>query len=324
MKEVMIKGLPTDREVTLFAAVRSKDTKTTKSDKPYLIVQLVDKTGELEGRIWDDVETIGKSFEVDDVVKVRGPMSEYRGKPQISIKQLRKAEPEEIDASDYLPASERDPQQMFDELYRVGESMRNEHLKGLCLHLLTTHEAAIKRSPAAKGMHHAFVGGLLEHVLGLIHMAKATVGVYPWLDEDLLVTSCILHDLGKIEEITVKLTFGMSARGAMLGHIAIGLEMIQGTIAADPSFPPELKMLVEHLVIAHHGRPEWGTMKVPMIPEAIAFHELDMLDARLQMAKQALAGPIDKDGFTDWTKGLDVKLYAGGRNAGSPDEGGGE
>jgi 3'-5' exoribonuclease len=226
------------------------------------------------------------------------------------VQQVRLAKPEEIDLADYLPHTTADVETMFVELRDYAESISNPWLKQLTLGMLADPEVArcYKRAPAAKVMHHAYIGGLLEHVISLCGMARRVATHYPELDIDLLLTAAILHDVGKLEELCYERAIGYTTPGQLLGHIVMELETVTRAIDKISGFPAPLKTVVQHLLISHHGQYEFGSPKLPMIREAMVFHYLDDLDSKLAAVRVALASPSGDDEWSAYSAALGRKF----------------
>ncbi len=288
-------------EVLTTLLVHTKEIRQKKTGEPYLSLTLCDRTGEIDAKMWDNVAEVINAFERDDIVKVKGRVQVYNNRLQLTIHKLRKLEESEIDLVDYLPASRRDPAEMLAELREVGASIQNPHLKSLVELFLSDEEIArlYQRAPAAKYIHHAYLGGLLEHVLSLCQLCRLAVQHYPALDADLLLAGAILHDVGKIYELTYERSFGYSSEGQLVGHIAIGLRLIEQKLRQLPDFPDRLRLLVEHLVVSHHGTLEFGSPKLPLFPEALVLHYLDDLDAKLDCMRAILEHDRQVEGH--WT-----------------------
>ena len=291
MKDIFIDDLLSFEEGRLFDGyflVLSKQQRTTKSNKPYLNVILADKTGQMEGRIWEPGDPrIAREFERGDVVKVRGCVTRFDDRCQIKIDQLRRAQAAETVQTDMLPATLLDVGELWGKLQASVEKMTNSDLKRLLEALLTEPEIAraYREAPAARQLHHAWLGGLLEHVVSLLGLAEKVAEHYPeLLDRDLLVTGVILHDIGKIRELTWATGFDYSVEGVLLGHIQMGVDLVEKTIAGLPNFPERLRTLVLHMILSHHGTLEFGSPKLPMIPEALALSFIDDLDAKMMAA----------------------------------------
>jgi 3'-5' exoribonuclease len=296
MKDIYIADLVNFDEGKLFDGfflVLLKQQRTTKTNKPYLNLILGDKTGQLEGRVWEPSDPrIAKEFERGDIVKARGSASRFDDRLQMKIDQLRMAQPGEVDKTDLLPSTTYDVAALWRQLLSFVESFTNPDLKLLVTTLLDdpAMAAAYREAPAAKQLHHAWLGGLLEHVVSLCTLADRVATHYPLLDRDLLLTGVILHDLGKLRELSWEIGFEYTVEGMLLGHIQIGTALVEKAIDSLPGFPPRLKTLVLHMILSHHGKLEFGSPKLPMIPEALALSFLDDLDAKMQ----AMASEFDK------------------------------
>ena len=296
MKDIYIADLAAFEEGKLFDGfflVLLKQHRTTKTNKPYLNLILGDKTGQLEGRVWEPGDPrIAKDFDRGDVVKARGSASRFDDRLQMKIDQLRKAAPGEVDKSDLLPSTTCDVADLWRQLLGFVESFANPDLKRLLAALLADPALAeaYREAPAAKQLHHAWLGGLLEHVVSLLTLADRVAPHYPILDRDLLLTGILLHDIGKVRELSWEIGFEYTVEGALLGHIQIGAALAERAMDSLPNFPPKLKTLVLHMILSHHGKLEFGSPKLPMIPEALVLNFLDDLDAKMQ----AIQGEFDK------------------------------
>jgi 3'-5' exoribonuclease len=288
MKDIYVSDLMGFDEGKLFAGfflVLAKQQRTTKQGKAYLNLSLGDKTGPIEARVWEIGDPrIAKDFDRGDMVKVRGSISRYEDRAQMKVDQLRKAQAGEADKLDMLPATSQDVGALWRQLEASVESLANADLKRLLNALLADTELAqaYREAPAARQLHHAWLGGLLEHVVSLLGLADRVAAHYPLLDRDLLVTGVILHDVGKIRELEWETGFDYTVEGVLLGHIQMGVDLAEKTIAALPDFPDRLRTLVLHMILSHHGKLEFGSPKLPMIPEALVLNFLDDLDAKMQ------------------------------------------
>lgn len=291
MKTSFVTDLGTEQSITTFFLVHEKEIRNTREGKPYLRLELGDRSGTIEARMWDQFEVAAKDVSRDDFVKVQARVEIYRNKPQLSLQQLRRAKPEEVDLADFLPHTKEDVGKMWTQLLGYADGIANPWLKKLCNTILGDPAVAAryKRAPAAKVMHHAYLGGLLEHVVGLCGLAKQIAGHYPELNLDLLLTACILHDVGKLEELCYDRAIGYTVEGQLLGHIVMELETVNNAMDAIEGFPPALKTVVQHILVSHHGQYEFGSPKLPMIREALVFHYLDDLDSKLAAVRAALA-----------------------------------
>jgi 3'-5' exoribonuclease len=296
MKDIYIADLANFDEGKTFDGyflVLAKQHRTTKTNKPYLSLMLGDKTGQLEGRVWEPGDPrIGKDFDRGDIVKARGTASRFGDQLQMKVDQLRLALPTEVDKSDMLPSTTYDVAELWRKLLGFVDSLANADLKRLLTALLDDPALAVayREAPAAKQLHHAWLGGLLEHVISLCTLADRVAPHYPLVDRDLLITGVILHDLGKVRELSWEIGFEYTIEGMLLGHIQIGAALAERTMDSLPDFPPRLKTLVLHMILSHHGKLEFGSPKLPMIPEALMLNFIDDLDAKMQ----AVTGEFEK------------------------------
>jgi len=288
MKDIYIADLMGFDEGKLFDSfflVLAKQQRTTKQNKPYLSLTLGDKTGQIEARVWELGDPrIAKQFDRGEIVKVRGSVSRYDERAQLKVDQLRVALVGEADKMDMLPATTRDVGELWAALEAVVASVTNPDLKRLLAALLAdaAFAQAFREAPAARQLHHAWLGGLLEHVVSLVGLADRVAAHYPMLNRDLLLTGVILHDIGKIRELSWETGFDYTVEGVLLGHIQMGVELVEKTIAGLPGFPDRLRTLVVHMILSHHGKLEFGSPKLPMIPEALVLNFVDDLDAKMQ------------------------------------------
>jgi len=310
MKTSFVTDLLAEQSITSFFLVHEKEVRSTREGRAYLRLELGDRSGTIEARMWEQFEAAAKDINRDDFVKVQARVEVYRNRPQLAVQQLRLAKPDEIDLADYLPHTTADVEKMFDELHGYAESISNPWLKKLVLNMLADPELArcYKRAPAAKVMHHAYLGGLLEHVISLCGMSRRVSTHYPELDIDLLLTASILHDVGKLEELCYERAIGYTTPGQLLGHIVMELETVTRAIDKIADFPPPLKTVLQHLLISHHGQYEFGSPKLPMIREAMVFHYLDDLDSKLAATRVALATPSREDEWSAYSPALGRKF----------------
>lgn len=290
MKTPLVSDLSTEQNITTFFLVCEKEIRNTREGKPYLRLELGDRSGTIEARMWDQFENAAKGINRDDFVKVQARVEIYKNRPQLSLMQVRLAKPEEIDLADFLPQTKADVAKLYAQLLEYAASITNPWLKKLIAGILNDPAIATryKRAPAAKVMHHAYLGGLLEHVISLCGLAKQVAAHYPELNVDLLLTAAILHDVGKLDELCYERAIGYTVEGQLLGHIVMEIETVSKSMDAIEGFPPNLKTVVQHLLISHHGQYEFGSPKLPMIREALVFHYLDDLDSKLAAARAAL------------------------------------
>jgi 3'-5' exoribonuclease len=300
MKSAYVADLAADQSVTTLFLVCEKELRTGNSGKPYLRLSLGDRTGAIEARMWENFEKDAAGFSRDDFVKVQGRVDLFNGKRQLRVERIRRAEPHEVQIEDYFPHTREDVKKLWAVLRQHVAAVRNPWLLKLLTGVLEDPAIAARyqRAPAAKSMHHAFIGGLLEHVVSLCGLCRAVAGHYPEADADLLITAAVLHDIGKLEELTYERSIGYSDDGQLLGHILIGLEMVGRRMEAIPGFPAELQTLVKHLLASHHGKYEFGSPKLPQFREAVLFNFLDDMDSKMASMRASLEA---EGGEGDWT-----------------------
>ena len=363
-----------NQAITSFFCVSAISARDRKGSGQYLALTLSDKSGQFDARMWDDFADVLQTCTTGSYVKVQGQVSKYNGKFQITLTKLRLAADTEIDTADFIPTTQYDIPAMAAELRSYVAAFSNPHLRALVFAFFDDPQvgAAFIEAPAAKRLHHAWIGGLLEHVLSLVRVCLATVPFYPEVDPDLLVTGAILHDIGKVRELSWRSSFDYTLEGQLIGHISIAMSMLNEKIAAlnaaaataaqaNPSssppelssfaapselssfappselssfaagggsaspatqtqpspsaqdFPPQLRLLIEHMILAHHGKLEFGSPKLPMTPEAMLLSALDDLEAKFQTLRNAFADattagrPASEP--TDWVRSMDRSLF---------------
>ncbi len=307
MKSPYVNELETNRVITTSFLVHSKEIRQKKTGELYLSLLLGDRTGEVDAKMWDNVQEAIGTFDRDDFVKVKGLIQIFHNRPQLTIHKVRRMETSEIDFGDYFPCSKRDAGEMWAELRGIVAGMKNPHLKGLLEAMLDDPEIAwrMRRAPAAKQIHHAYLGGLLEHVLSLCALARLTAGHYGHVDYDLLLTGVVLHDIGKIYELNYERGFSYSNEGQLIGHIQIGLRMVGEKLRGLADFPPELRALVDHMILSHHGQLEFGSPKLPQFPEALLLHYLDDMDSKMECMRALIENDRQVEGcFTGYNPAL--------------------
>lgn len=300
--------------VTTYFVLSSFQVREKKQGGQFLALTVSDRTGSLEARMWDDVDEAIASCSEGCYVKVQGDISKYQGKFQITLKKLRLAADHEIDPVDYQPSTRFNIEEMWAELRGYVDKFENAELRRLVFAFLDDEKIslAFKCAPAAKRLHHAWLGGLLEHVLTLVRVCLAAVPFYPEVDRDLLVTGAILHDIGKVRELDWKSSFSYTLEGQVIGHISIAQGMLREKMQELAPFPDKLRVLVEHMILSHHGKYEYGSPKLPMTPEAILLSALDDLEAKMQAVRNefaaAVAGGKSGDEVTEWVRSMDRPL----------------
>lgn len=286
----------TIREIYL---CKGKRTAETRNGKPYDSLILQDKTGTLDGKVWNPNSSGIADYDEKDFVDVYGEVISYNGTLQLNISQLRVASEEEYNAADYMPTSENSIDGMYEEFLRYVKQVENPYLQKVLQHYFVNDAAFIERfkgHSAAKSVHHGFAGGLLEHTLSVVRMCEYYVSAYPILNRDLLYTAAMCHDIGKTRELSSFPDNDYTDDGQLLGHIVIGVEMMGDAIREIPGFPEKLASELKHCIIAHHGELEYGSPKKPALAEAVALNFADCTDAKMQTLTEIFR---DKD-TTDW------------------------
>ncbi len=306
MKSAYVADLKPDTVITSFFLVSDKELRTTREGKPFLRLELGDRSGTVEARLWENAEELAATFSRDDIVKVQARVENYRNKLQLALDKVRRAEPGEVDLADYFPYTSEDVEDLYRRLLAHAASVTNPWLSRLLAAILEDPLIVprLKRAPAAKVMHHAYLGGLLEHVVSLCDLSRAVAGHYRELDADLLITGAILHDIGKLDELCYERAINYSTEGQLLGHIIMELEQVGRAMDAIAGFPAGLKTLVKHLLISHHGQYEFGSPKLPMTREALALSFLDDLDSKMGAARAALASESGDEMWSGYVQAL--------------------
>ncbi|MCC6542973.1 MAG: HD domain-containing protein [Nitrospirae bacterium] len=294
--------------------VKVKQQLLRKDGRPYLMLKVCDRTGIIDGKVWDNVEELTGRFAADDIVMIKGVMSSYKGTKEINIKAVEKIADEVVDLSDFIAVSEYDFDALEKRLLAVIGNLKNPFLKKLLTLFYEDKEfmGLFRTAPAAKEIHHAFLGGLLEHSLEIVDLCKDMKNHYDEIDLDLLVTGAILHDVGKVRELKFNRSLDYTDEGRLVGHIMIGVEMVDERIRLIRDFPVKLAMLLRHLIVSHQGTYEWGSPKVPQTLEAIILHNLDDLSAKVNVFRKAVLTDTGEGDFTSYNKPLDRYLYKSG------------
>ena len=281
--------------------VVGKQVSIAKTGSIYLSVKLADRTGEIDGKLWDNAEDVASRFEREDFVRIKGVAASYQGSMQIKMRGLEKVDDASVDLANFLEASPRNIEQMVGELSVAFSHVKNAPLRQLLEAFLADKVflEAFKRAPAAKTLHHNYLGGLLEHVVELIALARDVGQHFPGVDHDLLIAGAFLHDIGKVRELSIRKSIEYTTEGRLIGHISLGYEMLAEKVRSIPAFPDELILLLKHIMLSHHGEYEFGSPKRPKIQEAIIINYLDDLAAKINNFQSTLKRENVKPG--DWT-----------------------
>ncbi|MBN1944001.1 MAG: HD domain-containing protein [Phycisphaerae bacterium] len=314
---VKVKDLANGQTVDQVFAVRQKDLRTTKTGSFYISATLGDATGGIPSRMWQANEAIFQTIPAEGFLHVKGRVEDYRGSLQLVIEACRPMPADKVDMGEFIPVTDHNVDEMWTELLAITRTIKNKHLKGLVKKFVEDAPlvAAIKKAPAAVQMHNPYLGGLVEHTLMVCKAAQALLPMYPKLNADLVLAGAFLHDLGKAAEITGGLANRYTDRGMLVGHITIAAIWVQEKAHAlseelSEPFPKKLVNLLQHIILSHHGVFEFGSPKLPAIPEAYFIHFLDNLDAKMYMTTHHIETDPDKDSaFTSYHKQLDTRLY---------------
>ncbi len=291
-------------EIILFLMVNKFEIKTAKNGRPYLNLELRDRSATLPAKVWDKIETLSKDIAEGKIVKVAGVIEEFNGSPQIKIEKIRLAvEDDNVGSEDFLPKSKRPLDEMIREFEKVIESINNPFLNELIKKVFDSGNLQkYTRTPAGKSWHHAYIHGLLEHTLEIIRICDLMCSIHPEVKRDLLISGAILHDFGKTEELTSETTFDYSDKGKLIGHIMIGALIVERNAASIKNFPEELKDQLLHLILSHQGKLEFASPVEPKTLEAIILYQADELSAKTNAYKSAIETDKNKSGR--WTRFL--------------------
>jgi 3'-5' exoribonuclease len=284
-----------------------------KNGDNYLNLVLSDRTGSLKGVVWDNVEKISSQSEAGAVVAVKGNAGEYRGNLQAVVKEMTVVSSDETDPSDFMLSTERDVDQMFERIVVLSESLEAWYLKALFSAFWgdESFTTQFKRAPAAKKMHHAYIGGLLEHTLSMAVLADKIAEHFKGLDRDLLVSGALLHDIGKVREFNYEMGIDYSNEGRLVNHIVIGVQMLEEKIQTIAAFPDEPAMLLKHMLISHHGSKELGSPEPPKTIEAVMLNCIDEMDSRIQAVREFMGKEDPGETWTSFHRLLGRHFYQG-------------
>ncbi len=303
-------------EVYLLA---DKQLRANRNADLYLLAQLRDRTGQISGLMWNVREEDASGYGAGDYVKVRGKVQIYQGNLQVILANVMPVPKTDIDTADFIPQSSQDTRKLLDRLREILLGIDDPHLRTLmeCFLVDETIVQGLSRAPAGVKLHHAFYGGLLEHVVNVLETAARIADLYPKVDFNLVLAGIFLHDLGKVRELSFDETFAYTDEGQLIGHLVIGIEMLNEKIpqveaAMGEPFPRETALRLKHMILSHHGSYEFGSPKLPMTPEAIALHHLDNLDAKVNEFLSLIEGdPNSQSNWTPFSTNMQRKLYKG-------------
>jgi 3'-5' exoribonuclease len=282
----------------------------------FLNVTLSDKTGMIKGVVWDHVDDIAAGITSGDFVHVNGNVGEYRGTIQLVIKKMEPFPVDAVNPSDFLPQTPRDIEDMFERLLRITGTIKTDYLKKLLEAFWKDKEFVrkFKTAPAAKKMHHAYIGGLLEHTLSMVSLADKVAVHYSGIDRDLLLAGTILHDIGKVDEFEYQFKIDYSDKGRLLNHIVIGIKMVDDKLSEIENFPEEQMLLLKHLIVSHHGVREFGSPEPPKTIEAVLLNYIDEIDSKVNSIRDFMASEDPNEAWTSYHRLLERHFYKGKKN----------
>jgi 3'-5' exoribonuclease len=322
MTRSYVKDLSSGDNIDEVYLVSDKQLRANRNGNLYLQLDLRDKTGTVNARLWNATEALFHSFDVNDYLRVRGKAQIFQGAMQLILSDLQSIEPSRVDATDFLPHTPKDVDRLLARLREILLGLSNPNLKALAEAFMMDDEFVRKFTMAPAGIknHHAYVGGLLEHVVNLMDVASRIAPFYPQIDRDVLLAGAFLHDVGKIDELTYQKAFAYSDEGQLVGHLVIGVEyldrkaVVAASLMGEP-FPAELLLRLKHMILSHHGNYEFGSPKLPMTLEAVALTLLDNLDAKIASFHDQIRD--DRDPSSAWTQynpTIGRKLFKGSWN----------
>ncbi len=317
MKNLFVNALKSGEDIEDIFVLAEKSLKQKKDGNNFLNVVLSDKTGQLKGVAWDNVDELNAAAVSGDFVSVSGRVSEYRDSLQLTIRSMTRCPRDSVEPADFLPATNLDVDELFQRLVEKTETVQNEHLKRL-FHAFWADEdlvKAFKTAPAAKNMHHAYLGGLLVHTLSMVILADKVANHYRGgaIDRDLLIAGAVFHDIGKIREFVYDYRIDYSDEGRLLSHIVIGIRMIDEKLDGLEDFPKELEILLKHMVVSHHGTREYGSPEVPKTIEAVLLNYVDEIDSKVNGIREFIGREEGADNWTSYNRMLGRHFFTGGQ-----------
>ncbi len=312
-KGICIKEIGENDNVEGLFLVKAMSRAETRTGSPYLSLTLMDASGEMGGRVWDKADQLMPACPAGGIVLLSGQAQSFKNVLQLKINNLTAIPTEDVEISEFLPSTPGDIVAMGCELRKIAKSVDNPFLRDLLFAFFQNRSffEQFKKAPAAKGMHHAYIGGLLEHTLAVARLADSTSQLYPTIDRDLLLAGAMLHDIGKVEEFSFTThPFDYSDSGRLMGHLVLGVEMIQKRMETILHFPAELALRLKHLVLSHHGQKEFGSPTVPMMLEAFVLNFIDDLDSKINYVNR-LSDQAQQEGYqwTDYQRVMERFLY---------------
>ena len=311
--------------------VADKQVRVNRNGNSYLSIELRDRTGGINSRLWNAGDQTAREFNIGDFLYASGKVQLFQGSLQVILSTIERVEAQKVELGDFLPHTEHSIPKLMEKLKGYLLRLANPHLRALAEVYLMDEDFVrqFTTCPAGVKLHHAYVGGLLEHVVSMMDAADKLVPLYPGVDRDLLLMGVFIHDSGKIRELTYNRAFGYSDEGQLIGHLNIGVELLEAMAAKVPDLtgepmPREAMLRLKHMVLSHHGTLEWGSPKVPMTPEAMLLHVIDLMDTRMhQLAREVREDRNNPTAWTPYNHNLGRRFYKGGANGDLYGEGGG-
>jgi len=316
MKKYFITDIKAGDFIDDIFVLSEKNLAQKKDGNNFLNVTLSDKTGTIKGVVWDNVDQVSAGVSSGDFVHIRGSVNEYREAFQLVIKNMEKCSADVINPSDFLPTTGRDIESMFERLLKITSSVKTVYLKKLIQAFWTDKEFVreFKTAPAGKKMHHAYIGGLLEHTLSMVSLAEKVAGHYGGIDRDLLIAGALLHDIGKTKEFEYQFRIDYTTRGRLLNHIVIGIEMVDEKLSGIKDFPEDQMVMLKHMILSHHGMREFGSPEPPKTIEAVILNYIDEIDSKVNGIRDFMAKEDPNEPWTSYHRLYERHFYKGKKN----------
>ena len=312
-KNIYVRDIHAGDRVSDLFLVTEKNMAISQKGNPYLNLKLRDKTGELDGRVWDRATEMNGTFRAGDIIQIQSQAVSFRNMIQLSISKISVVDDPSVTSADYLPSSASDTSEMFETLMGIIDTIQNPHLKALMDVIFNDEKTAdaFRKAPAAKGFHHAYIGGLLEHTLSVTQLLDLVTQHYRYVNRDLVMVGGILHDIGKIHELSFNGTMDYADEGRLVGHIVLAVEFVNTKIAEVENFPKQLALELRHILLSHHGVLEFGSPKRPKTVEALIVNFMDDLDAKTNAFSEFMKAPGNESNWTPYHRLLERFIYKG-------------